>query len=553
MAKSTAIERLMERARARGVEPMLRHFLDPSTSTPDRVRAMETALRGPAGQAVREELGAWIVGLLGVLVPESYAPWRALVQDSMLYVVVHLSEARLAPKLVQQLELPLRASPERRLMLLISKVPGLQKLGQVLARNRELKPSLRRALEKLENGVSDVHAEEIRAVIFADLARELEAYDVVVRRSLMKEASVSAILQFTWRNPASGRRERGVFKVLKPYIPEFYDEDMKLLQGLAELLKRNHAKYDVAARGLSDTFRRVRQLLQHEIKFRGEQSTLAQAQEIYGGVPGVRVPTVFAPLCKRNITAISEEHGRKITDAVRRMSPGQRRRVAQKVVETLIGIPLFALNDTTMFHADPHAGNLLYDRDTDDLVILDWALTNRLSIEQRRHVALLSMMVMLRDPVGVFQEVQALSLQRARRGSRRERMVRRTIARYLDNLPLAHVPDTMDAMRLLQRLAFAGLRLPSSLILLRKSMFTLDGILYDIAGKEVAMDSILLRHLLWRWVTSWKALGSPLSLSDWARVQVSLWLSGSRWSLQVAQKAVNTGWRKSALATQATA
>ena len=78
---------------------------------------------------------------------EVYAEWRPLVRDAMIYFGSHLSTARLAPKLVEQIELPLDTTPEKRLLRLIAKVPGLQKLGQVIARNRHLHPSVRRELD----------------------------------------------------------------------------------------------------------------------------------------------------------------------------------------------------------------------------------------------------------------------------------------------------------------------------------------------------------------------------------------------------------------------
>lgn len=41
--------------------------------------------------------------------------------------------------------------PEVRLLRFIAKVPGLHKIGQVLARNRNLDPRMRRSLTALEN------------------------------------------------------------------------------------------------------------------------------------------------------------------------------------------------------------------------------------------------------------------------------------------------------------------------------------------------------------------------------------------------------------------
>src|SRR5512140_845055 len=120
--------RLLERARAAGFEAALTAFLRRETPSSQRLRLMQSALSGPAGDQVREIVGQWIAESLAVLVPASSVTWRALVQDAMLFVVKNLSAERLAPKLVEQLELPPRAPPERRLLLLIARVPGLQKL-----------------------------------------------------------------------------------------------------------------------------------------------------------------------------------------------------------------------------------------------------------------------------------------------------------------------------------------------------------------------------------------------------------------------------------------
>lgn len=529
--------RLMERARAAGFEAALAAFLHPSLSSQQRTRLMETALSGPGGDQVRDALAEWIAETLSVLVPVASANWRRLVHDAMRFVVMNLSAQRLAPKLVEQLELSSRAAPQRRLLLLISQVPGLQKLGQVLARNRALEPRLRTALTRLENGIRDMKASDVRRIVLAALAPALKRYDVRVR-ALLSEATVSAVLSFTWRNPHTGRRERGVFKVLKPHIPAFYAEDMDLLQGLAVFLKHNHRKYGVGARGLADTFSEVRSLLQHEIDFRGEQRRLEGARAAYDGVPGIRIPSVIPPLCTDTITAMSAERGTKITQAARRMNDAQRRMLAEQLVKAVIATPLFATDHDAVFHADPHAGNLLYDQRTGEIVLLDWALTGTLTLEQRRHLTLLFLMVLLRDPAGVFDEMQCLSLQQPMAAAKR-RDVRCNIDEFMESLPIWRMPDSMDAMSLLQRLAFQFVRLPASLILLRKVMFTLEGIVEDIVGAELAMDTILVRSLFWQWLTRKLPVGAPLERSDWLRVQASTLLSGSRWLVQAAQVAIN--------------
>ena len=485
------------------------------------------------GRGLRNELGKWVTHILPAedVVPEVYAAWRPLVRDAMLFMITRLSPARLAPKIVEQLQLPPETTPEARLLRLIAKVPGLQKIGQVLARNRYLHPSLRTALSQLENGISDVEPPEILSMIRAELGSRLDRYKVEIEPEMFSEASVSAVMRFTWLNPESGERERGVFKVLKPYVPSCFKEDMRLLQQLAVFLAAKHPEY---GRALPETINNVRELLEREVDYAREQATLAEAARIYGHLPGVRVPHLFRPLSTARITALSEEHGVKVTAAFAREPVARRRRVAEQLIETLVAVPLLARDDKAILHADPHAGNLLYDERTGDLVVLDWALTERLTREQRRHVALLAVMIGLRDPLGVCGEITALSI-----GGGHARMIRERVTRFIEQLPFTRLPGSLEAMRLLDQLALEGVRFPTPLMMFRKVLFTLDGILHDI-GAPVNMDRIIARELAKRWLSKWTAIGSPLSLMDWVAVQSSALLYSGRLWVQWAQAALAT-------------
>ena len=136
-------------------------------------------------------------------------------------------------------------------------------------------------------------------------------------------------------------------------------------------------KHDLAAS------RRDRLMLQHELDFTREQATLVEARQAYRASIGIRVPRLIRPLSTSRITAMSEESGVKVTDAFRR-SPLRRTRVAEKLVEAILAVPLFSRAQDAIFHADPHAGNLLYDEANRELIVLDWALAERLSLESRR-------------------------------------------------------------------------------------------------------------------------------------------------------------------------
>ncbi len=394
------------------LQQALEPFLSSYQTTAQRIAAIEAALSGDGRRVWRDELAKWTVRMLPVelLVPDAYAQWRPLVQDSMMYVVSRLSPSRLAPKVVEQMEAPADTPPEERLLRFISKVPGLQKIGQVLARNRNLDPKLRRALTQLENGISDVNIAGIRAIILREAGAHFKTYAVKLDSKILSEASVSAVVGFSWRNPETRRREKGVFKVLKPHIPGCYAEDMMILERLAAFLTRKYRAEGVRLAGVAETLTEIRLLLEREVDFPGEQATLSNALRAYRSIPGVRVPRLIQPLSTATVTALTRENGVKVTQAVARPKE-LRRRVAERLTEALVAVPALTRDEGMLFHADPHAGNVLYDRGRGDLVILDWALTGRLTLEQRKSVFMLALMTMLRDADGMIKAIDRLRLR----------------------------------------------------------------------------------------------------------------------------------------------
>jgi len=542
MLDAAAIETGLSQLHPEQLRNALQSLIPQNSSTEQRISAVEALLESPAGKSLRGAMARWVVDEIvpvDALVPESYIKWRSPVRDCMVFVISRISAARLAPKLVEQLDLPPRTTAETRLLRLIAKVPGLQKLGQVIARNQHLRPALRNALARLENSIRDVRPDEIRGIIERDLGSRLKRYSVKVSRSIMSEASVSAVARFTWENPETGARERGVFKVLKPHIPEYFAEDMDYLQGLAHYFGDRHHTHGFPPDLIPDTFKKVRRLLQHEVNFQREQKTLAEAWELYRAIPKVRVPKLIQPLCTSCITALTEERGVKVTTASARLPASARKKIAEQLVKALVAIPLFSARENAIFHGDPHAGNLLYDNRTGVLTIIDWALRERLSRDQRRHLALLLLMVSLRDHIGVAEEVSALSQYPIRSNSRRAEVVRELVASFISDLPSNRTPSGVDIMKLLERVAVGGVKFPGSLVMLSKVMFTLDGILTDVCGADTAMGFAIARQVAQHWLTNRSAFRSPLRGGDWIALQCSALLYPSRMWLRWEEALLN--------------
>ncbi len=87
----------------------------------------------------------------------------------MMFVVAHLSPSRLAPKLLEQFELPVNTSAEVRLLRLIAKVPGPAEIGPGHRAKPASPPGLRNALAGWKTEFATSKPEDIRAIIQRDL------------------------------------------------------------------------------------------------------------------------------------------------------------------------------------------------------------------------------------------------------------------------------------------------------------------------------------------------------------------------------------------------
>jgi len=504
-------------------------FLVGSASTEEKINAIESALESTEGSVWRKALGQWAAREVPVelLVPEVHHDWRPLVREAIIFVVSKLSASRLAPKIVEQMRLGPEISPEVRLLRFIAKVPGLQKIGQVLARNRNLHPRLRRALIQLENGISDVSTEQVCEIIQNCLQSQMQAYAIKLAPRILSEATVSAVVAFTWRNPETGRRERGVFKVLKPHIASCYAEDMNILAQLARHLARKQHVTGTRLGNLVETLTEIRLLLEREVDFPREQATLAEALHEYRALAGVRVPHLIPLLCTNTITAMSFEKGKKVTQA-HVLPPRLRLDVAERLAKAALAVPALSRETEAIFHADPHAGNILYDKRKNDLVILDWALTERLSRKQRKNVVLLVLMMMLRDPQGMTDAIEALCPLRSKQDRTQAQKIRKHVERLLNNLPLTRLPGLMEAMRLLDDIALDGVRFSAALLMFRKAAFTLEGVVEDIARRDVRLNSLLANQAKDQWKQTVVGLFLLLSSRDWLAIEWSALTFSSR-------------------------
>ncbi|MCB1894305.1 MAG: phosphotransferase [Zoogloeaceae bacterium] len=467
---------------------------------------------------------------IAAFMPASLAQWTPLVEDGLSHFLGGLANERKMAVVLGQISLPADASAARRLATLLGECPTLHKLGQVVARHRELPVELRLELQALESMPPVLDPQAIRAAIVDQLTDDCTARYRPSGRdwTILAEGSVAAVVPFEYLE--GGERRHGVFKVLKPGVDEKLAEELGMLGPLAALLSSRSAALGLGGVDFAGIFEHVGRLLTQELRLDLEQANMIAAAACHAGDPDVLVPRLL-PGCGPRLTVMERVFGCKLPNAP--LPPWQRRRLARKAIAALVAKPFWSAGEAALFHGDPHAGNLLA---TDDgrLAVIDWSLVANLSKSQREAIVdavlggLLLDPVRLEDAVGRLTGLPADDLQ-----------LGNAVGAALAELRGARLVGAEWLLRLLDGLATAaGVTPAADLLLFRKSWLTLSGVAADL-GVEHAGDPVLIAEGLGHWLGEWplrltarydsRGFSTHLSNADLMRGWAECWL----WPLRV--------------------
>jgi Predicted unusual protein kinase len=452
----------------------------------------------PSEAPIDNEAAGWIEFCdsldLGQLVPEGYARYRPAVVEGMVFFLENLSAARTWEVLAAQAELDDDAGVEERVVAIARCCPALHKLGQVLARDRRLPETFRVLLQSLESMPATLDADAARAAVVAELG-PLEPLGVRIDEPPLAEASVAVVIPFRWQRDGGDQPVRGVFKLLKPGIEARLTEELDILQRIGALLDARCQLHDLPPIDYEATFLEVRDLLAWEVHLEKEQEHLRAARVTYKDLKAVLIPELY-PLSTPRLTAMQRIDGVKVTE-VGGWPVKMRHRLANAVVEALIARPLWSRGSVSVFHADPHAGNLFATPDG-RLAVLDWSLVGRLDKADQIGLTQIILGAVTLDAARIDAAIRTLARDRVDGDA-----LRTLIAGRLELLREGKWPTLSWLMGLVDEAATtAKARFAGGLIMFRKVLQTLDGVIADVSADcrvDRVLTAALIRQLLREW------------------------------------------------------
>jgi ubiquinone biosynthesis protein len=428
-------------------------------------------------------------------IPEVYGHYRLVVRDGIEFFLSQVSCQRLIDIVISQLQLKSGVDTKERLVELAKRIPTLHKLGQIIARNPNIDPAVKKWLVQLENGRYGTPLEGILRRIDGQLAETGSLDRVTVQPVILSEASVAAVIPFHWHRPSAQKQIHGVFKVLKPSIRKHLEEELIILEKTGAFFEKNRQRYDFKDFKFLDIFQEVREIMLNEINLAAEQNYLVEAARFYQDMKCIQIPQPFH-LSTDGMTAMTYLKGPKIIDA--HLNPEQRRRCAAVLFEALICRPIFSPHEESLYHGDPHAGNILAVNDpaAGDLQIglLDWTLAGRLTKRDRLNTINLILAILKKDLSSIRRAVKALAVNDFMGYPQQRQNFRKVVLNHLQSAEFAGLSLIKKSFKLLEQLSFEGFVFPADLMLFRKAVFTLEGVLYDL-DSSFNMDAAVMQYI----------------------------------------------------------
>jgi ubiquinone biosynthesis protein len=390
-----------------------------------------------------------------------------------------LSEERLAERLMVMSRLPQDTPRGEKILVLASKIPTLQKLGQIVARVDGIPPDVQASLQTLESGISTMTRDELVGFIKEDVGAEtIERYQIRFADKILAEASVGAVIRATFVPEGTTEPAEIVCKLIKPYVTTGLPQELEIIDGLIELAENNADFYNLQGIPLEDLFEEIKTKLAEELRVTQEQANFRRAYEYYRSNKLVRVPKIL-DFSTKNTTFMEYLEGEKITDAFP-ADQKQRSILAKRLMKVMAYESLFSKVPTSIFHGDPHAGNVMHvteDPQNPYLIgLLDWGLLGEFDREHRLEMVQLTAALKGKRKRKLHKNVGSL----LRDGLPEDSEKREQIFALADQCLDKEGGTMVIYASLIEELAKAGFVLDTNLTLYIKSQATLAGIYREL-------------------------------------------------------------------------
>jgi predicted unusual protein kinase regulating ubiquinone biosynthesis (AarF/ABC1/UbiB family) len=276
---------------------------------------------------------------------------------------------------------------EKALNAFISLGPSYIKLGQWLSSRSDILPQpYLDVFSRLQDDVPPAPFDEIRKIIERELGEIDQVFESFDNRAI-SGASLGQVYLAQYQGKSV------VVKVSRPNIEEKISHDIYILGKLLPLATRFiDPNLKFSAEGMLSQFTET---VKEEMDYRIESRNLLQIRDNLKEEATVIIPQVFLDRTTKHVLTLQYLPGIKITDI---MALEKIKVDRAKIVVRVHRIFFKMLLRHTLFHADPHPGNIAVN-DEGKIILYDFGMVGRLDDDTRKKLIRLYLGLIDKDPV----------------------------------------------------------------------------------------------------------------------------------------------------------
>ncbi len=276
--------------------------------------------------------------------------------------------------------------------------PVYIKLGQWLSSRADILPQpYMEELAKLQDDVPAAPFEQVRSIIEGDLGPINQAFTSIDTNPI-SGASLGQVYL------AKIQDKQVVVKVKRPQIEQTVDQDIKVLKKVLPIAMRFvDPNLRLSVRFMLAQFIET---IHEELDYTSESANLKKIRSNLERYDNVIIPQVYDDHTSKNVLTMEYIPGIKITNIEDLDKKGLDR---QKIVIDVHKVFFTMLLRDSIFHADPHPGNISI-ADDGSLILYDFGMVGRIDQETRLRLVRLYLALVEKDPARTVNAMNDLGM-----------------------------------------------------------------------------------------------------------------------------------------------
>ncbi len=340
------------------------------------------------------------------------------------------------------------------------------KLGQLLSNRADILPvPLIVELEKLQNEVPPFPSQEVKQIVEQETGQKINDLFSYFDERPLGSASIGQVHRARLRNG-----QDVVVKVRRPGVKQLVITDLELLREIVRLTENYLNKQGLL--NPQEILKTLEKTLLKELDFNVEARNLEYFGKFYSEEKTFYVPKPFKEFSGERVIIMELVHGCKITNTEQLIAWGHD---PKEIAERGMDIYLKQIFQFGYFHADPHPGNILIQKNG-VICLIDFGMTGKLLKRDKLAFAGILMGMANRNPRAMAINFRKLAIDHDIKDNRSFEYRLAELIEEFSSLELEEI--NMSAFTLeLQRIIYDyKIKVPGNIFLMLRALVILEGI-----------------------------------------------------------------------------